>query len=388
LSTATLSRDVVFTLVARCASAGGGYATVGAGPVPGLIESPDSAPNGTLSRRGAWIFSARARWPRTRPDVCLQQYRRFAAEFEYRPVRGQPQRPSVSDLRGHVAALRRRALARPLLRPGTKRREQRAVGEFYAAAVRPRPSGLQRAGQRRASSVASQNFGLMGFTAQNQFAYDRLTLSPRVWRFRARFSSPTSSWQRHPHAGLAGPAHRRVVSQTLLVRGVDYVLDYTSGLLRFINVILPFDSNFNPQVVQVQYQYGGPGAKTTLTARTRRCALARATPTGSSRGISTTRRARRTSRCSVSPSRASLPGQLVVQPRALDGYVPVSQIQYGSQGDAYKRTLRQGGPFAFVADFTNTAAATTIPTATTPRPASTRSRPKPSSSWAARPGWS
>ncbi len=50
-----------------------------------------------------------------------------------------------------------------------------------------------------------------------------------------------------------------VVSQVPLVRNVDYTLDYATGVLRFINVPLPFDAQFNPQVVQLQYQYEGPG---------------------------------------------------------------------------------------------------------------------------------
>lgn len=50
-----------------------------------------------------------------------------------------------------------------------------------------------------------------------------------------------------------------VVSETPLVRNVDYTIDYATGVLRFINVPLPYDASFNPQVVQLQYQYQGPG---------------------------------------------------------------------------------------------------------------------------------
>jgi hypothetical protein len=51
-----------------------------------------------------------------------------------------------------------------------------------------------------------------------------------------------------------------VVTQTTLQRDVDYSLDDLSGMLRFINVPLPYDANFNPQVVVVQYQYEGGAA--------------------------------------------------------------------------------------------------------------------------------
>ena len=49
-----------------------------------------------------------------------------------------------------------------------------------------------------------------------------------------------------------------IVSQTPLIRNVDYTIDYATGVLRFINVPLPFDDQFNPQSVLIQYTYQGP----------------------------------------------------------------------------------------------------------------------------------
>jgi len=48
-----------------------------------------------------------------------------------------------------------------------------------------------------------------------------------------------------------------VLSMTPLLRNIDYTIDYATGILRFINIPLPFDQNFNPQAVLVQYQYQG-----------------------------------------------------------------------------------------------------------------------------------
>jgi hypothetical protein len=56
-----------------------------------------------------------------------------------------------------------------------------------------------------------------------------------------------------------------VVSELPLVRNVDYTIDYATGVLRFINVPLPFDAAFNPQVIQLQYQYEGPGVVSQTT---------------------------------------------------------------------------------------------------------------------------
>ncbi len=66
-----------------------------------------------------------------------------------------------------------------------------------------------------------------------------------------------------------------VVSQTPLTRNVDYTIDYATGTLRFLNVPLPFDINFNPQLLYLQYQYQGPDVKSETTGFDFRYALRR-----------------------------------------------------------------------------------------------------------------
>jgi hypothetical protein len=56
-----------------------------------------------------------------------------------------------------------------------------------------------------------------------------------------------------------------VLSMTPLLRNSDYTIDYATGILRFINVPLPFDQNFNPQAVLVQYQYQGANVHSQTT---------------------------------------------------------------------------------------------------------------------------
>ncbi|HEY5339414.1 MAG TPA: hypothetical protein VIK27_00180, partial [Candidatus Aquilonibacter sp.] len=56
-----------------------------------------------------------------------------------------------------------------------------------------------------------------------------------------------------------------VLSQTPLLRNIDYTIDYATGILRFINIPLPYDANFNPQVISLQYQYQGPGVQSQTT---------------------------------------------------------------------------------------------------------------------------
>ena len=56
-----------------------------------------------------------------------------------------------------------------------------------------------------------------------------------------------------------------VVTETTLTRNVDYVLDYGTGNFRFVTIPLPFDQNFNPQQVLVQYEYSGTGVAAETT---------------------------------------------------------------------------------------------------------------------------
>jgi hypothetical protein len=64
-----------------------------------------------------------------------------------------------------------------------------------------------------------------------------------------------------------------VLSQTQLVRNVDYAIDYSSGALRFITIPLPFDAEFNPQVIVVQFQFDGTGTKAQTTGGSGRLLL-------------------------------------------------------------------------------------------------------------------
>ena len=362
LSTATLSRDVVFTLVGAVRKPlVVGYATVGAGPVPGLIESPDSAPNGTLSRRGAVdIFGTGEVAKNTTGTFAYNSTDVLQQSLNTGPFVDNPNdRPF--PIYGDTSLRYDDALSQDRFYAQVQNGGNSALwGEFYAAAGPPTAIGgynVLVSGARLRS--ANQNFGLMGFTAQNQFAYDRLTLSPTGLAISSQILQPDIivgsdiltlvSLDRRTGA---------VVSQTLLVRGVDYVLDYTSGLLRFINVILPFDSNFNPQVVQVQYQYGGPGAKTTLTGAD---AALRFGAGNNNRieswYLNNAQGSENLTLFGESISGIITGGNWSFSHEHSTGYVPVSQIQYGSQGDAYKAHFEtKGGPFAFVADFTNTAA--------------------------------
>ncbi len=153
-------------------------------------------------------------------------------------------------------------------------------GEYQTAVGDP--GGLA-AYQRQVSGVKGElGLGstgrgrLMGFNARDQNAY-------------ISFTVPVSGL-----AALLQPLHANIVigsdritlvaldrrtgvpvSQTQETRNVDYTIDYATGTLRFINVPLPFDFNFNPQVLYIQYEYSGPDVKSETTGFDFRYALDR-----------------------------------------------------------------------------------------------------------------
>jgi hypothetical protein len=108
--------------------------------------------------------------------------------------------------------------------------------------------------------LAQKNTKLSAFTARNDVAYSRQVFNPSGL---ATLGNPL-------HSGIVVGSDvvtlialdRRTgipVSQTTLTRNIDYTLDYPTGQLTFIEPPLPFDTNFNPQQILVQYEYSGPG---------------------------------------------------------------------------------------------------------------------------------
>lgn len=116
---------------------------------------------------------------------------------------------------------------------------------------------------------------VLGFAARNQTAYVSFTLP---------VTGLSSLMQPlHPNVVIGSDIltlvaiDRRTgtaLAQTQLTRNLDYTIDYASGALRFLNVPLPFDAHFNPQVLYVQYQYQGPDVSSETTGFDFRYALA------------------------------------------------------------------------------------------------------------------
>jgi hypothetical protein len=114
--------------------------------------------------------------------------------------------------------------------------------------------------------LASSATKLMVFNARNNIAYARQIFNPLGLSTLGNLlngnivvgSDIVTVVTLDRHSGA-------IILQTALTPNIDYSIDYNTGQIRFINIPLPFDPNFNPNQIVVQYEYDGvsTGAETT-----------------------------------------------------------------------------------------------------------------------------
>ncbi|MBD5634688.1 MAG: hypothetical protein IAI49_09440, partial [Candidatus Eremiobacteraeota bacterium] len=244
-----------------------GVATLGIGSVPGSIESADNDPNGTLSRRAAVaIYGSGPVGANTRATIAYRSadtLEQGTATGPFVDDPGDRPFPTYGDgsIRYADALSQNRLFAR--VENGSS---SAMYGEFYARGGAPDAAGGYNVlvnGARLQTQGTQAGGGV--FIAHDDVAYDRVVFSPTGLGVANRVLRPDIvvgsdivtlvSLDRRTGA---------VLSQAVLGRGTDYVLDYPSGLLRFVNLLLPYDDELDPQVVVVQYQYGGPAAHSSL----------------------------------------------------------------------------------------------------------------------------
>ncbi len=339
-----------------------GVATAGVGPVPGTIEAPDNAPDGTLSRRGAVsIYGSGSIAKDTTATVAyatantLDQSNgggAFVDNPNARPfaIYGDSStRFDDTQSLGHLYARVQHGASSAM------------YGEFSAQAGTPDAAGgysiLVNGTQLHVQSGA---VGIGAFTSRNDVAYGRAVFSPT--------GLGVADQTLHPDIIIGSDVVTLVslnartgalVSLRVLSRGTDYTIDTATGALRFINVLLPYDAAGNPQNVIVQYEYTGNGAQTGLT--------------GANAGVKIG--AQRGHADAWYLNDASGAGNLAIAGEALrggsprvtwslshehtDGEAPTATIGtvYGSGGDAYRaRFTTHGGPLTVDAGFDSTSA--------------------------------
>jgi hypothetical protein len=244
-----------------------GFATGGIGPVPGWIEAPDNAPNGTNARRGTIsIFGTGEISKNTIGTFAYDTADSLQQTLAAGPFLDDPNNRPF-PIYGDTSIRYDDALSTNHMYARIDNGLSSAMwGEFYAQAA---PSfavgGYNVLVSGAKLHLENQDLAVQAFTARNDIAYGRQTILPTGLAIASQALQPDivvgSDILTLVHLDRRSGA---VLSQQVLIRGSDYVLDYASGLLRFTNVILPYDDQFNPQVVQVQYEYGGPGANSTM----------------------------------------------------------------------------------------------------------------------------
>ncbi|MBV8749152.1 MAG: hypothetical protein JO103_05510, partial [Candidatus Eremiobacteraeota bacterium] len=319
-----------------------GVATGGIGPVPGWVEATDDAPNGTNTRRGTVsVFGSGKVSKNTRGTFAYDTRDDLAQSLSADPFLDNPNdRPF--PVYGDTAIRYDDALSTDHLFARIENGRSSAMwGEFRA---RSTPSADAVGGYDVLVNGArlhseGNNVALGAFTSRNDVAYARQVIAPT--------GLAVASEALHPDIVVGSDVltlvalDRRsgaILSQKLLARGSDYVVDYASGLLRFTNVILPLDGNFDPQIVVVQYEYGGAGAKSTMlggngTLKFTGGGHADAWYLNNSIGSG-----------NVTLLGESLAGATSATTWSLshersNGFLPITTAQYGTSGDAYRASL-------------------------------------------------
>ena len=243
-----------------------GYATAGVGAIPGWIEAADSAADGTNSRRAAISVFGPERSRAIPRNVRVRFSRHAGADAPADPYLDNPNdRPFATY--GDASIRHDDALSTNHIFGSIQNGQTSALwGQFYAHAAPIGAVGGYNVLVNGAQILAGGNdVGVGAFTARNNTAYARAVLLPSGLAVPSQALDPDivigSDILTLVHLDRRTGA---VLSQSVLARGNDYVLDYATGLLRFLNIILPYDDGQNPQIVVVQYQYGGPGASSTM----------------------------------------------------------------------------------------------------------------------------
>ena len=345
-----------------------GFATGGIGPVPGWTEAQDGAPDGTNARRGAVsIFGTGKIASNTRGTFAYDSSDTLEQTIAADPYLDNPNDRPFSTY-GDASIRHDDALSTNHIFASVQNGRSSAMwGQFYAHAAPSTAVGGYNVLVNGAQALAAGPNAEAGiFTARNNTAYARAILSPTGLAVASQALQPDivigSDVLTLVHLDRRTGA---ILSQSFLARGTDYEIDYASGLLRFLNIILPYDDAFNPQIVVVQYQYGGPGATSTMlggkaSAKIGTGARADAwylndaigsgnlTVLGESLG--------RSAAAPVVPGTSGTTWSLSHE-RSV-GFLPITTAQYGGSGDAYQASFAtQTKTFKFALAFASADAA-------------------------------
>lgn len=244
-----------------------GLATAGVGVVPGVPGERTTDANDANARRARLALYGVGKISRTaQAQLAYDTADSLQATSEHGAFVDNPQE-RVYQTYGDASQRRDDALSRDHLYARIDANRSSAMwGEFQASTAGATGDGFQQLVAGAKLEIAGNNAKVSVFNARNDVAYARQLFAPS--------GLATLGTSLHPNVVVGSDTvtlvtlDRRTgaaIAQIVLARNVDYTLDYGTGQLHFIAPPLPFDLNFNPQTVLVQYEYGGAGASAQTT---------------------------------------------------------------------------------------------------------------------------
>ncbi len=245
-----------------------GVISGGTGAVPGEIDGDGISDNGG-ARRGRFALFGSGAVGKSLVTVAYESQNRLSPLSSYGPFVDDPnERPYLTY--GDASQVISPYHSDDRLYARVDSGRSSAMWGQYDAHVGPTDVGAYDQllnGAKADISVGGKGRGnAVGFTARNDQAFVAQILPV----------SGLSSLAQPLHPGIVvGSDYLQLVTldrrtglvllQTPLLRNVDYSIDYATGVLRFIDIPLPFDPQFNPQVISLHYEYQGPGVRSQTT---------------------------------------------------------------------------------------------------------------------------
>ena len=253
-----------------------GLISIGSGSVPGSSDGDGNPDGGGSKRSRVSLYATGAVAANTQLSLAYSTANRLDPSFNAGGG-ASAVAADTSDVRyqtfGDQSFRRNDALSRDRLYARIDRDRNNAVyGEFNANTGGPNDVGgfTKLVNGTKIELAARDNRAkLMGFTARDDVSYARQTFAVTGLASSSTLLKP-SIVVGSEQIILVSLDRRTggIIAQNLLQRNIDYVLDDATGLLRFINIPLPFDAAFNPQVILAQYEYaGGPTSGQTTGGR-------------------------------------------------------------------------------------------------------------------------
>ncbi len=254
-----------------------GLASAGIGSVPGDVDGDDIFDNGNSNKGRLALYATGEVLDKTVATFAYESANRLDPSYAFGSYTYDPnERPYLTY--GDDSTRSSDALSQGHFYGNLQRgRDSLMYGEFSAATDSPSSVGAFQqllSGERLHLSNDPGTSSLTLFHASNNVQFGRVEFNPLGLANAGPVLRPNLIVGSEI-VTLVALDHRTgaVVSQTQLVRDVDYSIDYSSGWLRFITIPLPYDADFNPQVVIVQFQFDGTGTNAQTTGGSGRLQL-------------------------------------------------------------------------------------------------------------------